>query len=187
MMRASQLRLLMTASAICLAASAAAPVAIAALKGTPATKDPNQVDTPIELLPPPAKPEPKPKESEGDRRKRERTMRKRAPLLPPGPEVACDGEIEEFCKDLEGHALHSCLAASFRKLSRPCGMMFRHYLQARMKASCSADARVLCLGAERSKGDECLLTRAADVSVPCRSAIELWPAALGNKRAEKSK
>jgi hypothetical protein len=138
---------------------------------------------PEKLAPRPNPPESKPKEDEKDAKRRQQEARASAPVLPPAPDMACKGEALALCNDAVGRDLHLCLSNHVSELSKICKGTLRPYLTALLRTSCSADAKLLCTGMGPQAALECLLEEQAKTSMPCRSALELWPQSLRKQNA----
>lgn len=154
----------------------------AAPQGVPANKDFN-APTP-ELLPMPGPPETRLNSAEEDARQeaeRQSTGQRSASMLPTAPENACPLDAEAFCEGKTGHPLYLCLVDRFDDLSSTCIGLLRPYINARIAASCSGDARVLCFGAPTEGRRECLRERKSEAGVACQFALELWPAVLNKE------
>jgi hypothetical protein len=166
---------------------AAHPLHAAPSSDEAVTKKPGQTaDIAVESLAPrPAPPESKTKEDEKDAKRRQKEALSTAPVLPPVPDMACKGEALLLCNDAVGRQLHLCLSNHVAELSKICKGTLRPYLTALLRKSCSADAKLLCTGMGPQAALECLLEDEAKTSMPCRSALELWPQSLRKQNADK--
>ena len=134
---------------------------------------------PLEKLSPkPQPPKLKRKESEEAAKRRLTQALATAPVLPPKPDMACKNEASLYCPEASDRDLYLCLGSHRSKLSRLCTATFRPYLTALIRTSCAADARIECSESTAPDAISCLLQEEAAASMPCRSALALWPRSL---------
>jgi hypothetical protein len=120
---------------------------------------------------------------------KEQTPTASQPQRPALSEGACKAEVEKYCLDRAKSDVGDCLMQNEAYLSKACTAVVkersdRKHLESKAKARAACQVEIKKFCQDKTKIDECLDANKEDVSVACKTALDLVQAYAEDMRHE---